>query len=207
VVVAKKAPYSEIVIHCINVSLQEQQKKLAMYQKKIDKKVGLKSKFESAGIHSPDFQYFNIYKGQHSRLGCFRAIKLEDGDQESERVLDASAYESYIDQCSKKLNSQAAVAVKIEPEFYPQNYFNIGACEPQVYCRPRAGSDVIKSIVYNKMMEMSLKRQQNEEASYPQYGNLTPVRSRGCAKEFPVPNKKNLKINSTIFKPSFVPKI
>jgi hypothetical protein len=167
VVVAKKAPYSEIVIHCINVSLQEQQKKLAMFQKRIDKKVGLKAKFESAGVNSPDFQYFNIYKGQHSRLGCFRAIKLEDSDQESDKVLDASAYETYLDQCCKKLSSQAPPVVKIEPEYYPQTYFSIGACEPLVYCRPRAGSDVIKSIVYNKMMEISLKRQQNEEATYP----------------------------------------
>jgi hypothetical protein len=50
------------VIHCINVSLQEQQKKLAMYQKRIEKKVGLKAKIESSGCCSPDFQYMNIYK-------------------------------------------------------------------------------------------------------------------------------------------------
>ena len=75
-----------------------------------------------------------------------------------------------------------------------------------MYTRPRAGSDVIKSIVYNKMMEMSLKRQQNE-ASFPVFQDLPPLRGRGGAKEAPVPCKKNLKVNSNIFKPSFVPKI
>jgi len=56
------------------------------------------------------------------------------------------------------------------------------------------------------MMEMSLKRQQNE-ASFPVFHDLPPLRGRGGAKEAPVPCKKNLKVNSNIFKPSFVPKI
>jgi hypothetical protein len=57
------------------------------------------------------------------------------------------------------------------------------------------------------MMEMSLKRQQNE-ATFPQFQDLPPMsRRHGIAKEAPVPCKKNLKVNSNIFKPSFVPKI
>jgi len=57
------------------------------------------------------------------------------------------------------------------------------------------------------MMEMSLKRQQNEAATFPAFQDLPPMRGRGGAKEAPVPCKKNLKVNSNIFKPSFVPKI
>jgi len=83
------------VIHCINVSLQEQQKKLAMYQKKVDKKVGLKAKVESSGCCSPDFQYMNIYKNQQQRLSCFANIELEEtSEPDEEKVLDASLYET-----------------------------------------------------------------------------------------------------------------
>lgn len=52
---AKKAPYTEIFAHCINVSLQEQQKKLSMYQKKIEKKVAFKARIEKSSCCSPDF--------------------------------------------------------------------------------------------------------------------------------------------------------
>jgi hypothetical protein len=55
------------------------------------------------------------------------------------------------------------------------------------------------------MMEMSLKRQQNEAATFQ---DLPPLsRRHGITKEASVPCKKNLKVNSNIFKPSFVPKI
>ena len=116
----KKAPYTDIVIHCINVSLQEQQKKTAMYQKKVEKKVGLKAKIESSGGCSPDFQYVNIYKNQHQRLSCFRSIKLEETSElDAEKVYDASSYETYLDQICKKLNSQVSPA-KPEPEYVYQ---------------------------------------------------------------------------------------
>jgi hypothetical protein len=62
--VVKKVSYSEVVVHCINVSLQEQQKKLSMYHKKIEKKSGLKAKIEDTQKFAPDFQYMNIYKNQ-----------------------------------------------------------------------------------------------------------------------------------------------
>jgi hypothetical protein len=100
----KKAPYTEIVLHCINVSLQEQQKKLSMYQKKIEKKVGLKARIESSGCCSPDFQYMNIYKNSQQRLSCFRDIKLDDTQElDEEKTLDASSYENYLDLYCKKL--------------------------------------------------------------------------------------------------------
>ena len=99
-----RTPYSEIVVHCINVSLQEQQKKLAMYLKRIEKKAGLKAKIESScGLYTPDFQYMNIYQNQKPRLSCFRNIKLEDTYDEfdQENILynhcDASSYENYLD--------------------------------------------------------------------------------------------------------------
>ena len=148
----------------------------------------------------------NIYKSQQQRLGCFRAIKLEDvPENEDEKVMDASSYETYLDQVCKKLNAQQPPKPE-QPAYTFQPFFNIGVCETPCHYRPRAGSDVIKSIVYNKMMEMSLKRQQNE-ASFPVFQDLPPLRGRGGAKEAPVPCKKNLKVNSNIFKPSFVPKI
>jgi hypothetical protein len=111
----------------------------------------------------------------------------------------------------KKLSAQIPAKAENPQYIYQpqQPFFGIGATESQgQYSRPRAGSDVIKSIVYNKMMEMSIKRQQEEAATFLQFQDLPPYRGRqGGGKEAPVPSKKNLKVNSNIFKPSFVPKI
>ena len=110
---AKSVPYSDVVLHCINVSLQEQQKKLAMYQKKVDKKVGLKAKVESSGCCSPDFQYMNIYKNQKQRLSCFKNIQLEQTSElDEEKVFDASAYETQLELLCKKLNTQSPQKVE-----------------------------------------------------------------------------------------------
>jgi hypothetical protein len=97
------------------VSLQEQQKKLAMYQKKVDKKVGLKAKVENSGSCSPDFQYMNIYKNQQKRLSCFKDIQLEETSEQEldeEKVLDASSYEAHLETLCKKLNAQSPQKVE-----------------------------------------------------------------------------------------------
>ena len=74
----------------------------------------------------------------------------------------------------------------------------------QMAYRPRAGSDIIKDIVFAKMAEFNLKSmyepvyaQCDDQVSHKR----THVKSNGAHQ------KKNLKVNSNVFKPSFVPKV
>ena len=50
-----------MLVHCINVSLQEYQKKLAMYHKKYVKKQDKQGKTDLGASLAPDFQYMNVY--------------------------------------------------------------------------------------------------------------------------------------------------
>lgn len=50
-----------MLVHCINVSLQEYQKKLSMYHKKFVKKTEKQGKVDLGVNLSPDFQYMNVY--------------------------------------------------------------------------------------------------------------------------------------------------
>ena len=78
----KQASYSELLIHNVNISLQEHQKKLAMYKKRFTRKPesvlpGVKQVFDvkkieaETGILLPELQYMNFYQEQASRLKCF----------------------------------------------------------------------------------------------------------------------------------------
>ena len=62
-----KIIYGDILVHNINVSVQEYQKKLKMYQKKISKKY-------SECVYQPEVQYQNIYNKTAKRMGCFKDI-------------------------------------------------------------------------------------------------------------------------------------
>jgi hypothetical protein len=58
----REAPHSEMLVHNINVSLQEYQKKFAMYHKKFVKKQDKQSKMDIGANIAPDFQYMNVYQ-------------------------------------------------------------------------------------------------------------------------------------------------
>ena len=51
-----KVIYRDILVHNLHVSIQEYQKKMKMYQKKVTKK-----RYQEL-INSPEIQYMNIYK-------------------------------------------------------------------------------------------------------------------------------------------------
>ena len=167
----REASYSEIVVHCINVSLQEQQKKLAMYHKKVERRC-VKSMIEDVERLQPDFQYINIYQGK-SRLNCFSKIKLEESyNYDPEDILfnhcDAATYEGYLDSFCKNFQSQQRAEMAYKAEMSQTLFQSLSAVNSNPCARPRAGSDVIinpsgmdvHSIVYNKMIEMSILRQQ-----------------------------------------------
>lgn len=67
--------------------------------------------------------------------------------------------------------------------------------------RQRAGSDIIKDIVFAKMAEMNFKSM--NEPVYTQIDE--PVAHKRTVKSNGSHQKKNLKMNSNVFKPSFVP--
>lgn len=60
--------YSHLLVHNINVSLQEHQKKLFVFNKKA---VKTKEKKVADHLPSPGLQYMNIYSKQAPRLSCF----------------------------------------------------------------------------------------------------------------------------------------
>jgi hypothetical protein len=91
-----KIIYRDILAHCTNVSVQEYQKKMKMFQKKVTKK----KQFES--VQQPEVNYMNIYTQGVKRLSCFENIttKDEELDYEDETYQeggyfygDATAYE------------------------------------------------------------------------------------------------------------------
>jgi hypothetical protein len=79
-------------VHDIHVSVQEYQKKMKMYQKKVTKK-------RQDIISPPEFQYMNIYKKNANRLTCFRDVCDDCSESEDDQLFhgDATAYENYLD--------------------------------------------------------------------------------------------------------------
>ena len=65
---SKTPRYSDILVHCLNASTQEQAKKVAIYDKKKDGK---------NQISEPEYQYMNIYQRAHKKLNVFSSIPLE----------------------------------------------------------------------------------------------------------------------------------
>jgi hypothetical protein len=60
-----KVVYRDILVHCINVSVQEYQKKMKMFQKKVVKKS------HKDVVQLPEINYMNIYTQSVKRLSCF----------------------------------------------------------------------------------------------------------------------------------------
>jgi len=85
----------------------------------------------------------------------------------------------------------------------PQNYMPQYANQQMAY-RPRAGSDIIKDIVFAKMAEMNFKTM--NEPVYAQFDDQV-AHKRTNVKSSGAHQKKNLKVNSNVFKPSFIPKV
>ena len=76
------------------MSIQENQKKLKMYQKKVTKK-----RHQDA-IFPPEIQYMNIYKKSVPRLSCFASItdKTSESDDDFDYFHgDATEYDAYLD--------------------------------------------------------------------------------------------------------------
>ena len=96
--------FSELLVHNINVSLQEHSVKLSVYQKKVTKKLGQMSLLVSHnyGVPTPDLQYMNIYGAETTRLGCFRRMCLA----ESTEICDAANYELQLDLACKRASQQ-----------------------------------------------------------------------------------------------------
>lgn len=101
---SEKVIYTEVLVHCIKISIQEYQKKLKMF----NKKVANKKRFIDF-VDSPTIQYINIYShGNVRRLSCFQRITecsaafmnvKEDDDNEGGYFYgDATSYEKHLDQ-------------------------------------------------------------------------------------------------------------
>ena len=98
--VKQRLAFSEMLVHNINVSLQEHSVKLSVYQKKVTKKVGQVSLLESHnyGVPTPDLDYMNIYQNDTKRLGCFKRMC----QSETTEVYDAATYELQLDGACKR---------------------------------------------------------------------------------------------------------
>ena len=107
---SEKIIYNEVLVHCVKMSIQEYQKKLKMFNKKVkDKKKYLDV------VEPPTIQYHNIYsKGTVNRLSCFKRITecsaaflnvKEDDDNEGGYFYgDATSYEKHLDAQLQRLD-------------------------------------------------------------------------------------------------------
>lgn len=116
-----KIIYLNTLVHCVHVSVQEYQKKMKMFQKKVYKKRLTNT------VVQPEIQYMNIYQGPVKRLSCFSQITSDFDTQKNgcdkgaaiqkaprkeadERVPsgyfhgDAQQYEKHLDHVLKQLN-------------------------------------------------------------------------------------------------------
>lgn len=107
--------YSEILVHNINISLQEHQKKISIYKKKFARKQepavygvkqiqDMKKLEQESGVMQPDIQYMNNYSESTSRMKCFSNITGGDflfdepeTTTENYHHCDANQYEFFLD--------------------------------------------------------------------------------------------------------------
>jgi|TARA_B110001450_G_C17608075_1_gene476025 hypothetical protein len=117
-----------------------------------------------------------------------------------------------VSQRANTMASQAQFAAQASPQYQqvpfsgmgvPQNFMPQYANQQMAY-RPRAGSDIIKDIVFAKMAEMNFKTL--NEPVYVHFDDQV-AHKRANVKSNGAHQKKNLKVNSNVFKPSFVPKV
>ncbi len=96
--------YREVLVHCVHVSVQEYQKKLKMFQKKV-----VKPKYQDVIIH-PEIQYMNIYSQVIKRLSCFHHLMEAAGPEEDATYFygDATAYEQHLEMILSQRNANQA---------------------------------------------------------------------------------------------------
>lgn len=89
--------FVQVFLHCINLTLQEHQKKLSLFNKKLKCRNN-----DSNCLPSPKFEYMNIYSPKLGRLNCFANIRLDD---ESDCMVqgDATSYEQLLNDRIKRL--------------------------------------------------------------------------------------------------------
>lgn len=108
--------YRDILLHCLNMSVQEYQKKMKMFQKKL-----MYRKRFLGQVQQPEIQYMNIYHTSERRLGCFKDICSEeetsifnlDEEQDEDKQNnagyfygDATSYEQHLDKVLKQLHAE-----------------------------------------------------------------------------------------------------
>jgi hypothetical protein len=176
--------YSELLVHNINVSLQEHQKKLFVYNKKTVKN---KEKKVVDQLPSPGLQYMNIYSKQAPRLSCFSSVaKVEAIEEDDPKVYlhgNASAYESYLESIMKK-----------QPFEYLQN---LHCFDTFVEKQP---------ISYSYMPE----HQVDQYHSYFESQGCDPISNIFYSikrSELLTAAKSKLKLESSSFTPTFVPSV
>jgi len=124
---SEKIIYNEVLVHCVKMSIQEYQKKLKMFNKKVkDKKKYLDV------VEPPTIQYHNIYsKGTVNRLSCFKRITecsaaflnvKEDDDNEGGYFYgDATSYEKHLDAQLQRLD-KAVKSGHYQPKIQKPTY-------------------------------------------------------------------------------------
>lgn len=116
--------YRDILLHCLNMSVQEYQKKMKMFQKKL-----MYRKRFIGQVQQPEIQYMNIYHTSERRLGCFKDICSEEGetsifnhDEEQDEDKqnnagyfygDATSYEQHLDKVLKELHAEDVANKKL----------------------------------------------------------------------------------------------
>jgi hypothetical protein len=104
----QKIIYKDILLHNLNVSFQEFQKKQKMFQKKVTKNT------HKEMIWPPEMQYMNIYKKTANRLPIFEDVSKEFDETKTDEFTpdeltffgDATSYEKYLESQIKLLSHQ-----------------------------------------------------------------------------------------------------
>ena len=139
--------------HCLNVSLQEHQKKLCVYTKKQNRRI------TQSGITAPEYQYINIYQSEAKRLSCFSDIASSSfvntgADQETYYHGDASTYEEYLDQ----LTRQKKPPMPAQPVYYADAGY---MSDPSPYYEQP--TDVVSCAVSNIFYSLNARKLMREQ--------------------------------------------
>lgn len=138
---SEKTVYTEVLVHCVRMSIQEYQKKLKMYNKKIRDN---KKKFLDI-VETPTIQYMNIYShGNVTRLNCFKRItecsaaflngKEDDDNQSGYFYGDATSYEKHLD--AQILRYEKAIkSGHFQPKNFNKTFQTTNEIENNNYCQ------------------------------------------------------------------------
>jgi hypothetical protein len=172
-----------LLVHNINVSLQEHHKKLFVYNKKTYK---TKEKKLVDQLPSPGLQYMNIYSKTVRRMNCFSSVTQNTSVEEDPKLYlhgNASSYEGYLDSIIKK-----------------QPYQIIH----EVPCLEESMMAHQQPISYSYMPENQVMRYQTYFTS-PSYDPVSNIYFNIKRNEMIKAVKSNLKLESSTFIPTFLP--